>query len=372
MEFSIEKSVILDAVSRLSKIVSAKSYNPINYNILISSKKNNITLVAVSPEITLFLNCPAVIKHDGETTVNAKKFLNIISAFPDGKISVKSDEKEEIEINCEKNKPNFKIVGINCEEFAFNFREEYEKNVNYYDINRDSFIKMISKIIWSISSNDSQPALMGGFLETSESNEMSIVSSNGFCITIFRLPSIGLTEKILIPSKGLIEIVDFLKVSKEKVKFGVGKGFCIIFNGEDYLRINLIEQEFPSYKDVLKKLGGETEIIVDKIQIEEALFRSSIMCDKTRPSVKISFQKGIANIFSKQNDEICGEVEDEIETNYKGETIEIILDINILLNSISMVDEDKICIGVKDSSSAIFVCGEKTDDYFCMIMPLSF
>jgi DNA polymerase-3 subunit beta len=167
-------------------------------------------------------------------------------------------------------------------------------------------------------------------------------------------------------------MLDFLKTCDEKIFFGLDDNICILKNKDDILRINLVSETFPDYNKVFANLGGEKEIIINKNQILETLFRIMVMCDPYNPKVKIKFTKGVAIMFSSQNLGFSGEVEDEVITNYTGEDIEMALDVKYLLNAINLVDEEKICIGIKSTSDPVFICGEKTDDYFCMIVTSTF
>lgn len=174
------------------------------------------------------------------------------------------------------------------------------------------------------------------------------------------------------PFVGLSEILNFLKASEEKIMFGSTDTICVLKSNNAVLRVNLSSDEFPDYKKIFSRMDEATEILVNKAEFLAALTRTNVMCNPYSPKVKINFKNGVMSLYANQSTGICGEVDDEISTNYKGEAIEAAFDITNLIKAVEMVDEDMVCIGIKNAQNPISICGEKVDDYYCMIVPLEF
>ena len=94
------------------------------------------------------------------------------------------------------------------------------------------------------------------------------------------------------------------------------------------------------------------------------------MCDNDNPAVVLNFILGKIIISSKSNDNVCGEMMDEISSDYTGEEIKIIFNIKFLSSAVKMIDEKELYLGIKNPTKPAFVQGVKNDSYFSLIMPI--
>ncbi len=87
---------------------------------------------------------------------------------------------------------------------------------------------------------------------------------------------------MIVPRKGVLELMRLLNNSEEEVTLSVGNNY-IQAVGENYTFVSkLIEGRFPDYQRVIPK-NGDKKIMVNREEFKQALIRSAILCnDKVR------------------------------------------------------------------------------------------
>ena len=77
MIFSVERSVFLDAVTRLSRIVSSKTSYPELEGILIFAEQGKISLIAYNLDMSMQKDIYARTEEDGEIVWNANNWGHV-------------------------------------------------------------------------------------------------------------------------------------------------------------------------------------------------------------------------------------------------------------------------------------------------------
>lgn len=372
MDFKINKTELLAGVGRMQGIVDVKSYNTLLSNVLLRVNKNGLTIISTDLEISLLINYPAEVTSRGEVLLPAKKLQDIIRVMPEGLISISCDDNFLTTISCSAKKPIFKLAGMPSDDFpiikndedivAF---EEEKKSINY----------LLSKTLWSVSTVEEAKTSMTGVLFEAGTNSLRMVSSNGACLSVATLPNsnIKFDKGILVPLRGAKELLDFVKNKPEgKLSVGLGGRVLVMVDETAILRINLMEDEFPDYQRIIKPQDGEIDFRVGKADILRILERANVMSDENYHRISVEMNKQTLFV-SASNENIVGEAKDEIQTDYAGIDHQFAINAKIIMDAIGLVDGDKVQININPESAKapIFIGETKSEDYFCLIMPLS-
>ena len=78
MIFSVERSKLLDAVSRLQRVVGSKTSMPVLEGILISAEQGKITLVSYNLEMGMKKVIYAKCDEEGDIVINARLLADIL------------------------------------------------------------------------------------------------------------------------------------------------------------------------------------------------------------------------------------------------------------------------------------------------------
>ena len=84
MKFKIHREVILQPLSQVIGVVERRQTLPVLANFLISARGNRVSITGTDMEVELIASVKAEVSREGETTVPARKLVDIVRMLPDG------------------------------------------------------------------------------------------------------------------------------------------------------------------------------------------------------------------------------------------------------------------------------------------------
>ena len=174
-----------------------------------------------------------------------------------------------------------------------------------------------------------------------------------------------LTSGIIIPKKGLVEIRKVLEAGPS-VKLAIKTPHLFLVADDIALAVKLIDAQFPPYEQVIPK-DHKKVITVDRGRFIDALRRAQLMSSETR-GVKVSASKEGLTITSDNPD--LGEVREEMEAEYNGETIAIGFNPKYMVELLSQMTCDQITINLGGELDPGLIKPLTGDDYLGVVMPM--
>jgi DNA polymerase III subunit beta len=313
MKIIINKSVLLLALSRIQSIVEKSSIMPITANALITAKDSKLTVSATNLEIGMIAHYNEItIEKEGTLSVNARKFFEIIRELPEENITI--TEKENYHIDITSNTVHFNIIGLPPEDFPLFFQHDSSP---YSKWETEKVKHMIDYTAFSISGDETRLNIAGAFIERLEDNKLRMVTTDGYRLSMIEEEigePLAVSEGILIPHKGIIELRKILSDKKEEknVYIKVIKNSLSIKIGEIEIFIRLIEKKFPEYKYIIPPAGeNELKIKAEKEKIKSALRRMSIIASENKRPVTFNFKDKKLELSTEDSE--LGSVQESIE-----------------------------------------------------------
>jgi len=370
MKFTIQKADILDVLSKIQGLTSRKSNLAITENILIKAAENGITLMATDLETGLEGTYPAQVDNPGSIAINARKFFEIVREFPSNDINVHEVDNRWIEIG----NPaiQYHIVGMDPDEFPDN---PNITDVAFFEIESDPLRKMIEKsIIISGASDDKRAHINGALFEKIEENNekrIRIVSTDGSrlskCDFVFdKTVDLPDTEKIIIPKKGLNEVVKFLS-SEGIVSIGLMNNYFVVKKDVEIIIIRLLEGEFPEYIDIIKKEDVH-DIVIDRNRITMLLKRMSILSSENYKGAVFDFSENRL-LVSATNPEI-GESKEDMEIAFDREKINVAFNPKYIIEIMNAIEGEKVVLNIHSEDKPCIIEGVDDKSYLSVIMPM--
>ena len=369
MKFNFKKSDIIDVLSKVQGLTGRKSNLAITANVLITASDPEITIMATDLETGFEGSYPAKVEKEGSIAINSRKIYEIIRDFPSETININEVENRWIEIG---NKNiEYHIVGMNPEDFPDIPKID---DVVYFDIDSETFKKMIEKSLVIGVSDDKRAHIIGVYLESfiqNNKNILRMVSTDGS-----RLSSVDhVVDKeikipedigVLIPKKGLYEVNKFLDTTGT-VQLGLKDNNFIIKKDNEIIIIRLLEGDFPKYKDIIIK-KEKNEIILDKNMFLMTLKRMSILSSENYKGVIFNFVKDKL-IVSSTNPDI-GESKEDMEIEYDGRPIEVAFNPRYFIETLNVIEEDKVIVNIIDDEKPCLLEAQNNKDFISVIMPM--
>jgi len=345
---------------------------PITANALITAKDRQLTVSATNLEIGMIAHYNEItIEKEGTLSVNARKFFEIIRELPEEDITI--TEKENYHIDITSNTVRFNIIGLPPEDFPLFFQQDSSP---YSQWETEKIKHMIDYTAFSISGDETRINIAGAFIERLEDNKLRMVTTDGYRLSMIEEEigePLAVTEGILIPHKGIIELRKILSDKKEEktVFIKAIKNSLSIKIGEIEIFIRLIEKKFPEYKYIIPPAGeNELKIKAEKDKIKSALRRMSIIASENKRPVTFSFTDKKLELSTEDSE--LGSVQESIEQEEmvkKGFSFSI--NGKYFLDIINAVDDDVIMeINASDKNKPLILHPLSKTNSTYIIMPM--
>lgn len=361
------KKELLDSLNKVHSVVEKRNTLQILSNIYLSVQDNQLIIKATDLEVSMETNLPVQMLEAGKATVSAKNFLDIVKELPEKEINIHSKDNHWVEISC--GKSNFNIMGLAPEDFpslpAYSSKNSAKAKV-------DILKKMIDHTLYAVSVDETRYHMNGVCLEFTDSKKYRMVATDGhrlayFEDSLFEGNPITLTKGIIIPRKGIQEIRKIIEGGAPTVDFSIEGNHLLIKTQNTFISVRLIEGQFPDYKQVIPKNNSRT-VEIDRTSFADSLRRVSLLANEKSRGIKLFLSMGKLEISSSNPD--IGEATETVETNYKGDHLEIGFNAKYLSETLAVVQSSSVLFDLNDRMSPGIIRMPGTEEYLSVLMPM--
>ncbi len=361
------KKELFESLNKVQSVVEKKNTLQILSNIFLSAQKNELIIKATDLEVSIETTVPVEVLESGRATVSAKSFLEIIGALPEKDIHIHSKDNHWIGISC--GKSNFNIMGLSPEDYpslpAYSGKSSAKAKT-------ESLQKMIDHTLYAVSTDETKYNMNGVYLESPDAQKYIMVGTDGHRMAYYEdKPFEGngfqLPKGIIIPKKGIQEIRKMIEKAGPTVDISLEGNHLLVKTPNSFLSVRLIEGQFPDYKPVIPKNNSRT-IELDRKAFLASLIRVSLLANEKSQGVKFFLSSGKLEISSSNPD--LGEAIEIIETNYKGDQLEIGFNAQFIKDTLAVIKEDSIAFDLNDRMSPGIVRVPGSNQYLSVLMPM--
>lgn len=356
------------ALSLVNRVVSQKAQLPILSNVLLSTQRNSFSLSATDLELGIRVEVPAKIEQEGEITIPAKTFFDLISILPPEKITI---EVIETTLNLKTKNQKATFAGIPATEFP---PLNDKKGDLILALDGDALKKNIKIVAYAASIDESRPVLSGVLLKNINGKSV-FVATDGYRLSLKKINGGGKEDPdslLIIPGrilKDLCFLIEkegvkdeqvnvFMTPQQNQVRFEIGGGI---------LMGRLIEGEFPAYEKIIPQ-GASTTVVVEKEDFLSAVKMASVFARDSANIVKIIIKKD--SLLVSANAPQIGENQSFIEVKTAGEENEIAFNSRFLLEFLASVEEKEIVFEMTGPLNPGVFRIKNDDSFLHLIMPV--
>lgn len=298
MKLQILQENLEKAVGTTSRFASTRAQLPILGNILISTKKSKIYISSTNLEISASVQVGAKIEEEGEISVPAKVFSELIANLPKETVNL-SAEKEQLKISVS----DFSSVVLGMDPTDFPKIPNTAEKEGSLSLSQDEFIKALSQVSFATSTDETRPILTG-VLFLFGKGSLSLVATDGFRLSrkTFSLKSENFSGKnVVIPKSVLGEISRVISKDGEILLGVQEKEKQVIFGiGDTVLTSRLLEGEYPDFEKIIPK-SSSTKVLLDKEEFARAVKLASIFARESANIIKIKVLKDSINVSAESS-----------------------------------------------------------------------
>jgi len=364
MKFQIEKETLFNPLQQIIGAVEKRQTMPALSNVLLRTSSNSLTLTATDLEIELVSKVALVIDEPGEITVPARKLLDICKSLPNEAMinfSVK-DQKALVQSG----RSRFSLTTLPASDFP---ALDNITSIHEFEISQKTLNDIIDKTAFAMAQQDVRYYLNGLMLEIS-SNYLRAVATDGHRLAYCEKETtadIADIKQVILPRKGVLELVRLLNDSDETAKVTLGSNHLQVEFDQLKLTSKLIDGRFPDYNRVIPTDGNNT-ITADREQLRQALIRASILSNEKYRGIRLVLEKDLIKLQAQNPDQEEADV--ELEIDYKGDEIEIGFNVNYMLDVLNVTQSDIVQATLRDSNSSFLITYPDQKDCKYVIMPM--
>jgi DNA polymerase-3 subunit beta len=373
MKVRIGRDELLTGLQRVQGVVEKRNTMPILSNILLEAKPEGAEIVATDLEIGMRGLYKATVLKPGGVTVSARKLYEIIKELPEGEIELTSGDNNWTTIQA--GKSQFKVVGLPSSDYPALPAIDRE---GLTPLAGAGLLDLIRKTLFAAGDNDARYILNGllvTLVVTDKKTSLRLVGTDGHRLAVAEQEvgnagsKTGPQEiKAIIPKKAAHEMRRLLEEGSDgEPLIGFTKNLMIFRKSGLLLTSRLMEGNYPNYQQVIPKDGGR-KISVNRVELEGALRRVSVLSKDKANAVKVSFAPGKMTLFSSNPD--YGEATEELAARYDGEALNTGFNARYLLDVCGVMDGETISLQMETPLSPCLIQEPESPGFKCVVMPI--
>lgn len=340
---------------------------PILDNLLLSSNGNSqIIATNLTTSIRESIDIENV-ECKGTVGIPRKKLYEIVNQLPPGDVTIESAANHRVVIQSGLSK--FKLAGIDPADYPT--YPEIEAT-NTIVMNAQDIIEMLDRTMHCADGTNSNVAMncvLFHFIPSK--NILQVVATNAHRMAIISKEleiEMDKELKLLISKTAAQRLKQFLSSESEEssVIIGMSDNNVRFSVNQREIIIRLVEGTFPNYGAVLKGIKTNKELHLPLDKFTASLKRALIISKERSNTVKLELKDNKLIISSSQD---AGELKDEIQIDYKGESCVSKFNGQYILDALSTFEKDAV-LKLGEQYTISLLQESERQDYQYVVMPM--
>jgi len=369
MKFTIERAVLLKALSRVQSVVERRNTIPILSNVRIEAGDGLLGLNATDMDLDVVDQVAAGVETPGATTAPAHTLYDIVRKLPDGS-QIEFDSGEDGQLAIRSGRSRFTLTCLPTDEFPVMSGGDLPHS---FSLPAAQIRGLIDRTRFAISTEETRYYLNGIYLHAAERDGTPVlraVATDGHRLASVEGPlpaGAGDMPGIIVPRKAVSELHRLIEETIEDVSVELSETKIRFSFDSVILTSKLIDGTFPDYERVIPS-GNDKELIVQCRPFAEAVDRVSAISSEKSRAVKLSLNPGVLVLSASSPDQ--GSATEELEIDYDGEAIEIGFNSRYLLDITGQIEGDTARFTLADAASPTILSEIDDSSALYVLMPM--
>ncbi|MDH3218484.1 MAG: DNA polymerase III subunit beta [Gammaproteobacteria bacterium] len=364
MKTTIKREDMLAPLQQVIGAVERRQTLPILGNVLLKSSGGDLSLTATDLEIEMVAGVSANANEEFQTTIPARKLLDICKALPEGSEITFSIDDNRVSLTSARSR--FALASLPARDFPG--LDEIEEKQSF-SISQNTFKELFDKTSFAMAQQDVRYYLNGILMELSP-GKIKLVATDGHRLALSESEiDTGVDEdkQIIIPRKAVLELSRLLDSSDEKAKCILSQNHFRLETGKLVFTTKLIDGKFPDYQRVIP-VDGNKVMEVERELLKQSMSRIAILSNEKYRGIRLSLSSGNLSIQANNPDQ--EEAEEELQVDYKEAEMEIGFNVTYLIDVLNVLNSEKVQIKLKDANSSAIISDSKDKSSLYVVMPM--
>lgn len=361
----VDKETMLKPLQIVIGIVERKQTLPILSNVLMEKQNSKIQFTATDLEIQITTGVEIAEGNyqDASITVGGKKLQEILRILPDqSKLSI---ELKENKAQIKSSKSRFNLQTLPAQDYP-KLSNQLE-NAKKISLSQKELKNLLFSVQYAMAQQDVRYYL-NGVLFVIEGNQVKVVATDGHRLAYNAGKIDGSHEKleIIIPRKAVAELSKLLADTDDTIELEISpQQVKADFSGISLIT-KVIDGKFPDYERVIPRYDNHLQL--ERISVLQSLQRAAILSNEKLRGVRfVLTEKNLSLISSNSEQE---ESQEDIETDYHGEALDIGFNVNYLLDGLNHISSETATFSFGDPNSSILITTPENQEFRYVVMPM--
>lgn len=370
MRVTLERSVLLNSLGHVHRVVERRNTIPILSNVLLSAEDNTLHLKATDLDLEVFEKAPAAVEQSGSTTVPAHMLYEIVRKLQDGSQVMLATDEDGTTLKLTSGRSNFTLQMLPASDFPDITAGEFSHS---FELPASSVRNLIENTQFAISTEETRYYLNGIYVHTDDDDGelvLRAVATDGHRLARAQISapegSAGMPG-IIVPRKAVGEILKLVEDPEASVTVELSDSKIRVSVGEVILTSKLIDGTFPDYKRVIPE-ANDKELSMERQSFTRAVDRVSTISSDRGRAVKLQLTQGQL-VLSVSNPD-SGTAEEELAVSYDAGDLEIGFNSRYLLDIAGQLSGDTTTFMLADSGSPTLIRDPANAGAVYVLMPM--
>lgn len=373
MKVSCLQENLSHGLSLVSRAVATRSTYPLLSNVLMSSDNGRLRLSATNREIGITCWIGAKVEEDGETTVPARTFGDLVNIMPNGPVEIHLTTRTQT-LNVKGGAYNNDIKCMDAYEFPILPVHDETPGV---ELNVADLREMINQVVFAAATDDARPILTGVNVQLVGS-EVTFAAADGFRLSV---RTANLSKPVddpisaIIPAKALAELGRMLNDEDTTVTMALpSDGQRVLFWLKDaQLVAQLLPGTFPDYRQLIPKESNTTAIIPtaglrNACKAADVFAREAANTARFKIVPGAELMPGVIEVRANSNE--LGSNEVLVDANIEGNEVEVAFNVRYMLEVLNVIDTPNVELRANTATSPGLIRPVGREDFIHVIMPM--
>jgi DNA polymerase-3 subunit beta len=373
MKLNVSQQQFAHGLGIVSRAVSSRSTLPVLSNILIATDQGRLRLSATNLELGITTWIGAQVEDEGSTTVPARTLADLITALPNAPVQLTLDATTQT-LNVVSGTSNTDIKCIDAQEFPPIPTPDLTAGIQ---LSVADFRESIQQVGFSASSDEARPILTG-VLITLDGNEMTMVATDGFRISVKKSvlsqPAASAVS-ITVPARALGELARAAVNPEDTINMVLppSRG-QVIFHMKDVEVVSqLIEGNFPDYRAIIPH-SFKTRTVLPTETLLKACKQAEIIAREGTNVARVSInptnetQPGTVELSATA--EQTGSSEIAVDASIDGVPLLIAFNVRYLREVLEIIKTANVSLETNAANTPAMIKMVGDDRFLHVIMPM--
>lgn len=364
MHIRTQREHLIHALNKVGGVVERRQTLPILGNIHIHADLDRLTLTGTDREVEIRTHLECSVLEAGETTIPARKFIDITRSLPDDvEIGLKV-QNHRATITAVRSR--FNLSTLPAEDYPLMHLESGDHKI---EIEQGVLKELLDKTAFAMANQDVRYYL-NGLLFKVDARGVTAVATDGHRLARIERPlSVQLNEplQVIIPRKTVVELVRLLDFSGQAVELNFSSRTLRAVIGDTIMTSKLVDGRYPEYERVIPLMADKVAVL-DREGLRQSLMRTSILSNEKFKGIRLNFAPNELTIQAHNPEQ--EEAEEVLAIEYGDEPLMIGFNVGYLLDVLSVVDDPRVELMLADSNSSALLRGAGREDQTYVVMPM--